>query len=96
MATGGGMGAQPDIADALQEAGLVVYLEASEETLWDRVSKDETGAPRPLAMARDAFIERLEARAPRYEELADIILPTDGASIGELVDFLVDNIQRSN
>lgn len=86
IATGGGMGAAPDIAGALHETGLVVYLRASADTLWDRISKDKTGAPRPLAMEKGVFLDRLEERDPLYESVADVTLPTDVFSINQVVE----------
>jgi shikimate kinase / 3-dehydroquinate synthase len=70
VALGGGSVLSAAVADAV-ERHVVVWLDVSTDEAWERID----GTSRPLARDRGEF-DRLHAeRAPRYEELADAIVP---------------------
>ncbi len=87
VALGGGAIAFPGTADRLAETGTVVYLEASPETLAERIGDDDT---RPLlaGLDRRARTDRLrelyEARRSYYET-AKIRVVTDGRSAADVM-----------
>jgi shikimate kinase/3-dehydroquinate synthase len=73
IALGGGSVESARVRELL--AGhTTVLLEVSPELAWERVGTDGPGE-RPLAADRGAFEQLHARRLPRYEELADAILP---------------------
>jgi shikimate kinase len=76
IATGGGAIAQEENAKMLKKDGFVIYLYASPDVLFDRITR---GTGRPLAdkMASQADMEVLLAqRDPFYREAADLVIDT--------------------
>jgi shikimate kinase/3-dehydroquinate synthase len=71
IALGGGSVLSEAVCEALGRH-VVVWLEVEPETAWSRV---EAKGRRPLAHDRERFEGLLTERTPRYEELADAILP---------------------
>jgi shikimate kinase / 3-dehydroquinate synthase len=70
VALGGGAVNSEQVQCAL-DAHTVVLLDVDPDTAWQRA-----GGRRPLARDRKRFDELHSARAPLYERLADVILPT--------------------
>jgi shikimate kinase len=80
LATGGGVVLNPDNRKHLAARGYVVYLRASVEQLFQRTSKDQH---RPLLKTADPkgkLAELMQQRSALYEEIADLVLDTDGHS----------------
>jgi shikimate kinase/3-dehydroquinate synthase len=79
IALGGGSALSAEVGAELGRH-IVVWLDVDADTAWERVS---TGDERPLvARGREAFDSLFAARRPRYEELADAVLPVgDGGMI---------------
>ena len=76
IVTGGGIVLCEQNLDLLKRLGVVVWLEADEETLFKRVSR--TGN-RPLLQRknpRKAFTQMLQVRQPLYAKIADIRVDT--------------------
>jgi len=76
VATGGGMVTVPGNRGMLKSLGLVVWLAADEEVIWDRVSRNQK---RPLLQTenpRDTVRTLLEKRNPLYEVVADFKVDT--------------------
>jgi shikimate kinase len=91
ISTGGGAVTRPANIDAMRNGGVIVYLKATPETIWERVRYSKT---RPLLQVENPFEtvkELLSKRAPLYE-LADAIVITDGRTpdeiTGEIISFL--------
>ena len=83
IATGGGLGANPDNLTALKEHALVVCLWAAPDVIWQRV---RTQTHRPLLQGPDpmnTINELLAARGPIYRQ-ADILISTGMRSIKEV------------
>lgn len=83
MATGGGLGANPEHLASLKEHALVVCLWASPEVIWERV-RGQTH--RPLLQGADPMAkiqELLAVRGPIYRQ-ADILIGTGMRSIKEV------------
>jgi shikimate kinase/3-dehydroquinate synthase len=72
IALGGGSVLSPRVREALAPH-LVVLLEVSARTAWERVGDHE--GQRPLAREREQFFALHAEREPIYEELADTFLP---------------------
>lgn len=93
IATGGGVGAQPDLLESLKRHALVVWLWASPETLWERCRQQThrplLQVPDPLARIR----ELLAAREPVYRR-ADLLLNVEGRAQWQLVGQIASEFQR--
>ena len=77
--------AQANIA-AMRASGFVVWLQASPETLADRVA---TNVRRPLLRDADPLeklTEILEARTSHYEAAAHAVVATDGLEMETVID----------
>ena len=84
----------PDNARAIKDAGRVIWLRCSAESLWQRVGGDvRTVEQRPDLTTLGGLAEikhMLEKRAPVYQALADHIVDTDQLA----VDQVVEDIER--
>ncbi len=81
VATGGGAVLDPATRSRLRERGCVVYLRTSVNHQLARTSRS---ARRPLLMNPDprGTLDRLAAlREPLYEEVADLVVDTDGRRV---------------
>ena len=86
IATGGGAVMDDTSRERMASTGTVVYLEASAETLADRVGADDS---RPFLANRsplDVFSAMYAERAPLYRAVADHVLTVDGRSFVDVVD----------
>lgn len=96
LSTGGGVIVSKDNRNHLSARGIVIYLETTVEKQYQRTQRDKK---RPLLQDVEDPRQVLEAlakvRNPLYEEIADIVLPTDEqnakAMANQIVD-LIDNI----
>jgi shikimate kinase len=76
VATGGGIVTVPENVPVLKKLGFVVWLSASEEVIWERVSRNTR---RPLLHTenpRETVRTLIEKRNPLYEEVADLQVDT--------------------
>jgi len=87
LATGGGAVLLPENRRFLAERGCVVYLKTSVAQQADRVRH---GRNRPLLAAAGDAATRLEelmdARAPLYAEIADVVVSTDGRRVNSVAE----------
>src|SRR6202167_3478934 len=86
LPTGGGAVLLPQNRRRLAERGCVVYLKTSVAQQADRVRH---GRNRPLLASGDADTrlgELMHVRAPLYEEIADIVVATDGRRVGSVTE----------
>ena len=86
LATGGGAVLLPENRRHLTERGCVVYLKTSVAQQADRVRH---GRNRPLLATGDAadrLGQLMDARAPLYEEIADLVVPTDGRRVNSVAE----------
>jgi shikimate kinase len=89
VATGGGAVLDPGTRERMRSRGCVVYLRTSVD---QQLARTRRGALRPLLMNPDprATLERLMGqRAALYEEVADVIIDTDGRKVGSVVDEIM-------
>ena len=89
ISLGGGLPLREENRRLLKEAGKVIYLKASPETVYDRVKGDTT---RPLLMSEDpmARIKELQAqRSELYESACDITIDTDNRTPFEIADEII-------
>jgi len=84
IATGGGMGANPDHIASLKQHALVICLWATPEVLYRRLRRSKN---RPLLQVPDPLSrirELLQQRMPVYRQ-ADVLMNTGLRSLTELV-----------
>ncbi|MEA3162883.1 MAG: shikimate kinase, partial [Verrucomicrobiota bacterium] len=89
IATGGGIILQPRNHPLLRTLGVVVWLTASEETIWERVSRNQN---RPLLRTNDprtTIRNLMSTRYPLYAAVADITVETTGLTHQEVADQAV-------
>lgn len=94
LSTGGGMPLREQNIKLLKELGYVVFLKASKETTLTRLRGDTT---RPLLQGDnlEQKIDRmLTIRTPIYEKAAHKIVVTDGKSIKEIAEMVMENYLR--
>ncbi|MEO5720808.1 MAG: shikimate kinase [Chthoniobacterales bacterium] len=92
VATGGGIVMRAENVSLLKRLGTVVYLEARESTLFERVSSEET---RPLLKTDDprATLSRLLAqRAPLYQAAADFTVHTNELRAPEVAEAIIQHV----
>lgn len=92
LATGGGAVLAAQNRKILRQNGLVIYLKASVQDLWQRTRNDRN---RPLLQTgnpRAKLTELFEQRDPLYMEAADIVMPSSKQSVHALVQKLAGEI----
>ena len=96
LATGGGAVLNGDNRKHLSSRGLVIYLYASIEQLYQRTSKDRN---RPLLQTDDPkgkLKELMEQRDPLYREVADMVVYTDDRSVKSVVKEIMIRLKEEN
>ena len=85
LSLGGGALENPASARLIREKTLCIYLQASVDTLRERLSGTEDARPL-LAGDWEAL---LQLRLPTYEKTAHVTLDTDGLSPDQIVDEII-------
>ena len=92
ISLGGGMPVKEENRELLRKIGKVGNLRAKPETIFERVKDDDK---RPLLKTEDPLAkieELLEKRAAFYEDVADMIIDTDGKSPLEITKEIIDKL----
>ena len=93
LATGGGAVIRDENRRCIGARGFVVYLETSVEQQLKRTNR---GHDRPLLSQADDRRKRLtsllEERAPRYREIADLIVGTDGRKVHAVTRDILERL----
>ena len=95
LATGGGAILGADNCRHLGARGFVVYLQTSVD---QQLRRTRRGRERPLIASDDEADRRLvletlmSQRAAKYEELADLIVKTDGRKVNAVVREILDRL----
>jgi len=93
LATGGGSVISAQIRNRLSARGIVVYLET---TIDKQVARTQRDRRRPLLQTSEEprkVLERLALeRNPLYEEIADVIVPTDDQSAKIVANKIIERI----
>ena len=96
IATGGGIVLSDENRKILKTKGLVVYLHASIDILYQRTRRDRN---RPLLNDTDRrakLEEIMESRDPLYREVADLVIETDKRPARSVAKEIVDKIESLN
>lgn len=94
IVTGGGIVLRQENVDLLKQLGTIVWLDANEETLFERASRRSN---RPLLQTEDprtTFSEMLRARAPHYAKVADIRVDTSELTRDEVADVILSKVKE--
>jgi len=96
ISTGGGVLINESNRGVLASSATVVWLRATPETLAERVG-DPSGRPlladgEPLEVLRRLADER----GPAYEMAADVVLDTDGLTVDEVGDMVIDAVAATS
>ena len=89
VVTGGGIILRTENVQLLRGMGRIVWLDADEEVLWQRVSKHSA---RPLLQTPDPrarFSELLRERLPLYQSAADHRVNSTSNSIAQVTDEII-------
>lgn len=92
ISVGGGLPVKEANRTYLKDAGKVVYLKASVDTLVERLANDNT---RPLLRGENLRLKvenLMKARESIYEEVAEIVINTDDLTVEEVVSEIINAI----
>lgn len=95
VATGGGAILDPDSRARLRSRGCVVYLRTSVN---QQLARTQRSGHRPLLRNPDprGTLERLMlVRAPLYEEVADLVVETDGRKVNSVVEEIEQRLAQA-
>lgn len=91
IATGGSVIYGKEAMSHLSNIGTIVYIKLSMENLKDRLGNMKQ---RGVALKRGQNLEDLyEERTPLYEKYSDIIVNSDGKSIEELLNIIIEKVR---
>lgn len=94
ISCGGGTAMRQCNVDEMKKNGKIVLLQASPETVYERVKNSHT---RPLLenrMNTEAIRELMEARREKYEAAADIFIRTDGKCAAEICCEIMEQLKK--
>jgi shikimate kinase len=94
VVTGGGIVLREENVDLLQRLGTIVWLDADEETLFERASRRSN---RPLLQTEDprtTFSEMSRGRTPLYARVADIRVDTSALTHDEVADVILRKVEE--
>lgn len=93
---GGGVVLHEDEMSALKNRTFIIYLESSADVLLER-SCGNYYRPSLTGLGRKEEIEEvLKERIPLYEHFADCTIKTDGLSIDQCTERILDALQRES
>lgn len=99
IALGGGVVLRDANRTAIRAAGPVVWLNASVDTILERIAADSTTAERrpqlTSAGGRDEVELLLAVRTPHYRECATLVVDTEGKPTAELAAEIADQLNES-
>jgi shikimate kinase len=97
ISTGGGVVLR-EVNRELLRSGLVIWLRASVENLWQRLKGKPSQAARPALTGlplRDEIAQLLAERDPLYAACADFTVDTDRLNPQDSVDVIVAHLSRT-
>ena len=96
VATGGGVVLDADNIKAMKNSGMVVWLDASAETIRKRMVEDRNSAHFRPALTDRGRIEEIEdilsQRKPYYMSASDFFIHTDDLPPGEITRRIIERL----
>ena len=86
---GGVVTKRPENAQIMRDAGYVVYLQVSADAAAERIPNTES---RPMFKDLDTARRTIVARIPQYEAAANVAVNTEGRTIREVAEEVVDRL----
>lgn len=94
VSCGGGVAMRQENVDCMRDGGRIVFLTATPQTIYERV-KNSTDRPLLNGHMNVAYIsELMEARRPKYEAAADILVATDGKTKEEIAEKIIGRLEE--
>lgn len=93
LATGGGAILDAEMAQALRQRGLVIYLRASADEIFRRTRQDRSRPLLQTADPRTRINELLAEREPLYEKAAHLVFQSAASNPRRLVTRLMEHPQ---
>jgi len=95
IACGGGVVLDPQNRNLLHNTGFVVWLRAEPSELASRVRAEGRVRPLLAPAGEEQALERLAAlRQAAYDAIADVAVATDGRSVDEVADSVLEEVAR--
>ncbi len=94
VATGGGLAAIPGMMQRLNKTGITIYLKASLDTLWKRLSTDpQQLQDRPLLRnGGKSVLTRLLSEREKFYYQSTLVIDTDQMDVDEVCDLLAGQL----
>jgi shikimate kinase len=89
LATGGGIVSRAQNRSLIKSLGIVIWLTASEEMIWDRVSRNNSRPMLQTSDPRTTIRQLLTERGPFYHEVSNVTVETTGLSHCEVADLVL-------
>ena len=94
IVTGGGIVLRDENIEHLKRLGLVIWLDADEDTLFERASRRGNRPLLQTADPRESLTTILAARRSLYERAADLRIDTTHRDHDEVADLILSEIER--
>lgn len=94
VATGGGIVTRQSNLPVLRRLGFVVQLTASEEVIFERVSRNKARPMLHTPNPRETVAQLLSRRAPLYAAAADYMIDTSTKSHTQAADAIIAEARR--
>lgn len=94
VSCGGGAVLRDENTGIMKQNGCIVLLTAEPETIFERVRYSRERPVLNGNMNVEYIRGLMEKRRERYEAAADIIIATDGRSIGEICDEVLEKLRK--
>lgn len=94
--SGGGIVLNEKNIENIKRNGVVVWLQASAEEIYKRISKEDT---RPLlknCMTVESIEDKAGKRTHLYEAAADITINTDGKTVEKICEEILEKLMKNN
>ena len=96
ISCGGGVVVRPENTEYMKKSGRIVYLQASPQTVYDRV-KNSNDRPMLRGHMNVEYIAQLmEKRRALYEAAAELTVVTDGKSTKEIAGEIIGRLEENN
>ena len=94
IATGGGVVIRPENRERLKQTAFVVWLQASADTIYQRMYSDETTSTRRPALTDnnpyEEIVKMLKMRNLWYEQTASVSVDTDLLTPEQIADWVLE------
>ncbi|MGB5306743.1 MAG: shikimate kinase AroK [Gammaproteobacteria bacterium] len=92
LATGGGAILDPVNRENLRSSGRVIYLHTSVDQQLARTAKDLSRPLLQTADPRTRLEELMAEREPLYQDIADLVIDTDGRHVRDVVKQILQQV----